>query len=154
MCARIPLDPPLVDTVAVLKYIVRINEMRLLIVEDNGQMREMIKFFLRDLAEEVDERGDGSEALAAYREFAPDWVVMDIGMGKLDGIEATRQIISAFPLARIVMLTQYDDLALRQAAHEAGAQAYFTKSNLLPLREMLERESVQTRPLSGRNTVD
>ena len=64
---------------------------------------------------------------------------MDIAMGKLDGLEATRQIISAFPLARIVMLTQYDDLALRQAAREAGAQAYFTKGDLLPLRQMLEQ---------------
>jgi hypothetical protein len=44
------------------------------------------------------------------------------------------------------MLTQYDDPALRQAASEAGAQGYYTKGNLLPLREMLERESVLTRP--------
>lgn len=113
--------------------------MRFLIVDDNAQMRELIKFFLRDLAEEIAERGDGAEALAAYREFAPDWVVMDLGMEKLDGLQATRQIIAAFPLARIVMLTQYDDPALRQAAREAGAQAYFTKDNLLPLRQTLER---------------
>ena len=117
-------------------------------------MREMIKLFLRGLAEEIAERVDGAEALAAYREFAPDWVVMDIGMDKVDGLEATRQIISAFPLARIVMLTQYDDLALRQAASEAGAQAYFTKSNLLPFRQMLERESVQPGRLSGRNNPE
>src|SRR4029453_7500046 len=78
VCALIPLKPPLVDTVAVVKFSVRINEMRLLIVEDNGQMREMIKLFLRGLADEIAERGDGTEALAAYREFAPDWVVMDI----------------------------------------------------------------------------
>ena len=65
---------------------------------------------------------------------------MDIGMGKLDGLEATRRIISSYPLARIVMLTQYDDPALRQAAREAGAQGYFTKGNLLPLRQMLEGE--------------
>ena len=116
----------------------RINKMRLLIVENNGQMREMIKLFLRDLASEFAERADGSEALAAYQEFAPDWVVMDIGMDKLNGLDATRQIISAFPRARIVILTEYDDLALRQAAREAGAEAYFTKGDLVTLREMLE----------------
>jgi CheY-like chemotaxis protein len=113
--------------------------MRVLIVEDNAQMRQMIKLFLRGLAVEIDERSDGAEALAAYREFAPDWVVMDIGMDKMDGLEATRQIVAAFPLARIVMLTQYDDPELRRAARKAGAQAYLTKSDLLPLRQLLER---------------
>jgi len=113
--------------------------MRVLIVEDNAQMREMIKLFLRGLADQIAECGDGAEALAAYREFAPDWVVMDIGMDKVDGLEATRQIVAAFPLARIVMLTQYDDPALRQAARKAGALAYLTKSDLLPLRQLLER---------------
>jgi len=113
--------------------------MRVLIVEDNAQMRQMIKLFLRGLAKEIAECCDGAEALAAYREFAPDWVVMDIGMDKVDGLEATRQIVAAFPLARIVMLTQYDDPALRQAARKAGALAYLTKSDLLPLRQLLER---------------
>ena len=120
---------------------VRFNEMRVLIVEDNPQMREMIKLFLQGLAEEIAERGDGDEALAAYREFAPDWVVMDIGMDRMDGLEATRQIVAAFPLARIVILTQYDDPALRRAARKAGAQAYVTKSDLLPLRQLLERDA-------------
>ena len=109
-------------------------------------MREMIKLFLQGVAEEIAERGDGDEALAAYREFAPDWVVMDIGMDRLDGLEATRQLVAAFPLARIVMLTQYDDRQLRQAARKAGAQAYVTKSNLLPLRQLLERGVDEGRP--------
>ena len=115
--------------------------MRVLIVEDNVRMREMIKLFLHGLAEEITERNDGDEALAAYRDFAPDWVLMDIGMEKMDGLEATRQIIAAFPMARIVIVTQYDDLELRQAARKAGAQAYVTKSNLLPLRQLLETDA-------------
>jgi len=120
--------------------------MRVLIVEDNAQMREMIKLFLRGLTDQIAECVDGAEALAAYREFAPDWVVMDIAMDRLDGLEATRQIVAAFPLARIVMLTQYDDPALRQAARQAGALAYFTKSDLLPLRQLLERGVDEGRP--------
>jgi CheY-like chemotaxis protein len=120
--------------------------MRLLIVEDNGRMREMIKLFLRGLFAEIAERSDGAEALAAYRDFAPDWVVMDIAMKKVDGLEATRRILSAFPRARIAMLTQYDDPALRRAARAAGAQAYFTKDDLLPLRELLAQGVDQRRP--------
>src|SRR5262249_56282228 len=111
--------------------------MRVLIVEDNAQMREMIKLFLRGVAEEIAECGDGAEALAAYREFAPDWVVMDIGMDKMDGLEATRQIVAAFPLARIVMLTQYDDPELRWAARNACAQPYLSKTHLLPFPQFL-----------------
>ena len=125
--------------------------MRVLIVEDNPEMREMIKLFLKGLAEEIAERADGDEALAAYREFAPDWVVMDIGMDRLDGLEATRQIVADFPLARIVMLTQYDDVKLREAARKAGAEAYVTKSNLLPLRQLLKTGII---PQTGDEYVD
>ena len=110
-------------------------------------MREMINLVLHDVADEIAERSDGDEALAAYREFAPDWVVMDIGMERVDGLQATRQIVATFPLARIVILTQYDDPALRQAALEAGAQAYVTKSNLLPLRQLLASGVDQDRPV-------
>ncbi|HEY6334105.1 MAG TPA: response regulator transcription factor [Blastocatellia bacterium] len=120
--------------------------MRVLIVEDNTEMRAMIKLFLQGLADEIAERSDGDQALAAYREFAPDWVVMDIGMDRMDGLEATRQIVAAFPLARIVMLTQYDDQELRQAARKAGAKEYVTKSNLLPLRQLLAGYAEERRP--------
>jgi len=44
------------------------------------------------------------------------------------------------------MLTQYDDPELRRAARKAGAQAYLTKSDLLPLRQLLERGVDQGRP--------
>lgn len=111
--------------------------MRCLIVEDNPQMRHLIKLFLSDLADEIIEREDGDEALTAYRECHPDWVLMDIRMERMDGLSALRQLLVAFPDARIVMLTQYDDSALRQVAHEGGAVAYIEKENLFLLREIL-----------------
>ena len=111
--------------------------MRLLIVEDSQQMRREIKLFVSDLAEEISECGDGAEALAAYSAQHPDWVLMDIRMEKVDGLTATRQIKAAHPEARIMILTSYDDDALREAARMAGACEYVTKQNLLEVRRIL-----------------
>ena len=102
-------------------------------------MRALIKKLLRDVAEEVRECHDGSEVLAAYREFGPDWVLMDIKMPTVDGIAATRLIKAAFPEANILIVTDYDDPELRDAAHAAGARGYLTKEKLLDLRDMIER---------------
>ena len=111
--------------------------MRLLIVEDSQQMRREIKLFVSDLAEDISECSDGAEALAAYSAQHPDWVLMDIRMEKVDGLTATRQIKAAHPEARIIILTSYDDDALREAARMAGACEYFTKQNLLEVRRIL-----------------
>jgi Response regulator containing a CheY-like receiver domain and an HTH DNA-binding domain len=111
--------------------------MKVLIVDDSEPMRRMIKTFIDDLVEDTIECGDGSEALAAYREHQPDLVLMDLKMGVVDGLAATRQIKKFFPEARIVMVSQWEDKALREAAHTAGAEAYVGKSDLLPLRRIL-----------------
>src|SRR5207248_8510837 len=79
--------------------------MKLLLVEDNDRMREIIKNLVQDLAAAIYECRDGSEALSAYAEHRPDWVLMDIKMEKLDGLSATRQIKAAYPDAKIMMVT-------------------------------------------------
>ena len=66
--------------------------MKLLLVEDNDRMREIIKNLVQGLVAAIYECRDGSEALSAYAEHRPDWVLMDIKMEKLDGLSATRQI--------------------------------------------------------------
>ncbi len=113
--------------------------MRLLIVEDNAQMREMIKFFLTDLAEEIAECDDGAEALAAYRDFTPDYVLMDIEMKTVDGIAATRQITAADPAAQIIIVTNYNHDELRAVGQAAGACGYVLKENLIELRRWLQK---------------
>jgi CheY-like chemotaxis protein len=112
----------------------------LLIVDDSNEMRRLIVDLVGDLAESVIECGDGAEALAAYTEHRPDWALMDIRMLHVDGIVATRQILAAFAEAKIMIVTDYDDANLRQAARQAGARAYVLKEDLLSLRRILQEE--------------
>lgn len=111
--------------------------MNLLIVDDSREMRRAIKSFVCDLADELHECADGSESLAAYALHHPDWVLMDIKMKDTDGINATKQLKAAFPEAQIVIVTNYDDAELREAARAAGACGYVVKENLLELRRVL-----------------
>ncbi|HEX8999058.1 MAG TPA: response regulator transcription factor [Blastocatellia bacterium] len=112
--------------------------MSLLIVEDNAKMRRMLKTLVDDLASPVHECADGAEALAVYAARRPDWVLMDIAMKDLDGLSATCQIKSAYPDAKIIIVTGYDEADLRQAAREAGACGYVLKENLIELRQRLQ----------------
>jgi two-component system, NarL family, response regulator DegU len=112
--------------------------MKLLIIDDHSLMRRLIRRVVCDLVSDVEECGDGSEALAAYHQYRPDWVVMDIEMSRMDGITATREILEAFPAARIVIVSKHDDEHIREAAQAAGACGYVLKENLLAIRTLLE----------------
>ena len=109
--------------------------MKLLIVEDNSGVRHVIRAMVANVAEEIRECGDGAEALAAYAAERPDVVLMDIEMKTMDGITATRHIVAADPSARVIMVTDYDQPDLREAADQAGACGYVVKDNLLELKD-------------------
>jgi DNA-binding NarL/FixJ family response regulator len=64
---------------------------------------------------------------------------MDIEMSRMDGLTATRNIVQAFPGARVVIVTKHDNNYIREAAREAGACGYVLKENLMAIRELLER---------------
>ena len=119
-----------------------------LIIDDSQPIRELIKMMLKGVAEIVGECSDGADALEAYERLRPDWVLMDIGMKNVDGITATRQIIAADPQARIMIVTDYNDDALRRAAYEAGACQYVVKENLLDILDILPEASTPTYQIS------
>ena len=113
---------------------------RILIVDDNQPMRELIKLTLAGVAEVVGECSDGSEAMITYERLRPDWILMDIDMKSLDGITATRQITAAYPEAKIMIVTDYNDADLRRAARDAGACEYIVKENLLDIGDVLAKD--------------
>jgi len=114
----------------------------ILIVDDSDHIRRLIASLVSDLAEVVVECSDGNEALEAYKKHNPDWVLMDLKMKEMDGIAATKQIKSAFSDARIMIVTDFDDPKLRQAALSAGAREYVVKEDLLSLRRILQGRGV------------
>jgi DNA-binding NarL/FixJ family response regulator len=119
----------------------KIVPMQVLIVDDNKQIRELIRAILGDVAE-VFECSDGDEAVAAYLRYRPDWVVMDVRMPRIGGIAATRLLKRRFPGVRVVMLSKHSDEDIQAAAAEAGASGYLLKDDLSVLRRfLLERKN-------------
>jgi DNA-binding NarL/FixJ family response regulator len=113
--------------------------MVLLLVEDNALLRQWMRALLKDLADEICERSDGTEALPAYIKHHPDWVLMDVEMKQMDGIQATREIMREFPEARVIIVTNHTDKQTREAAREAGAKGFVSKEHLVELRSMIRR---------------
>lgn len=107
--------------------------MNILIVEDNPTVRKLIRRAISHLVQDIHECEDGVDALKSYSEYLPDLVFMDIRMPRMDGLTATKQILSVYPHARIVIVTDYDEENLRYAALEAGAKGYAVKDNLTRL---------------------
>lgn len=119
--------------------------MKVLVVDDNPKARQLIKDFVLTESDVSFECEDGAEALNAYIEFQPDWVLMDWDMKEVNGLVATKNIIAEFPNAKILMVTNYDEPDLRQAATQAGAIGYFKKEDLLKLKQILHNDSDDNR---------
>lgn len=115
--------------------------MKLLIVEDNFKMREMMKSIFRIEFNEIKECEDGSDVMSAYSHFKPDWVFMDIEMKNLDGITASKKIMSTFPDAKIIIVTNHDNKEFKKDAKSAGVREYVLKENLSDIFEIIKSES-------------
>jgi DNA-binding NarL/FixJ family response regulator len=105
-----------------------------MIVDDQSPFREAARAVLTrvkefELIAEVD---SGEAAVAASAELAPDLVLMDINMGELDGIEATRLITGARPATKVILVSTYTIEDLPPSARTSGAVGYVNKDELSP----------------------
>ncbi len=102
---------------------------KVLLADDQSLLRLGFRAVLEqqpDL-EVVGEAGDGAEAVRATRALRPDVVLMDVRMPRMDGIEATRQIVAAGSPARILVVTTFDLDEYVYAALRAGASGFLIK---------------------------
>jgi DNA-binding NarL/FixJ family response regulator len=111
---------------------------RVLVVDDFKDWRDQVHSLLRARPEwqVICEVSDGSEAVQKAEELKPDLILLDIGLTKLNGIEAARQIQQLSPNSKIVFLSQENSLDIVQEALSTGGHGYVYKasaqSDLLP----------------------
>jgi two-component system response regulator MprA len=108
-----------------------------LVVEDDRAVRESLRRSLEFNGYRVSTASDGAEALAGISAIAPDAVVMDVMMPRLDGLETTRALRKVGNSVPILVLTARDAVGDRVEGLDAGADDYLTKP--FALEELLAR---------------
>ena len=104
----------------------------ILLVDDHPLFRKGLRLLFdeeRDM-KVVGEAGDGEEAISRVRELSPDVVVMDISMPGLNGIEATRQILTEAPETKVLALSIQGGKQFVKDMLEAGAAGYILKDSV------------------------
>jgi DNA-binding NarL/FixJ family response regulator len=107
------------------------KQTRILLADDHKLMRAGLRLILDRHSEftVVGEADDGRQAVSLVETLKPNVVVMDIGMPRLNGIEAASQITEAHPEVAIVMLSMHSDESYVLRALKAGARGYLLKDS-------------------------
>jgi two-component system NarL family response regulator len=105
------------------------SPIRVLVCDDHQIVRQGLVALLEadDDFEVVAEAADGGEAIALFRQHAPDVTLIDLRMPRLDGIETIRLLLRSAPDSRFLVLTTYDDDDDISRALQAGASGYLLK---------------------------
>ncbi len=105
---------------------------RILLADDHSLVRQGFRMILsaQPDMEIVGEAGNGREAVELAEKLQPDLVIMDVTMPELNGIEATRRLITAAPRARVLALSMHKDSVYVREILRAGARGYLLKDSV------------------------
>src|SRR6266446_3047575 len=121
---------------------------QLLVIEDNATMREGITQILNRAGHEVKAARGGREGIELFRESAPDFVITDLKMEDMDGVEVLRQIREASPEALVMIITAFGTIEVAVEAMKMGAFDFITKPfppDLLRLKVAAALDVAQTK---------
>jgi CheY-like chemotaxis protein len=123
---------------------------RVLITDDEIEMRKMLAEHCRARGYEVLEAADGEEALARVPEYRPHIVLLDLLMAGIGGLETLRRIKAMMPEIHVIMVTAIEQLESAQEALLLGASDYVTKPfSLRELDTVLESHTLMSRSASA-----
>ncbi len=115
---------------------------RVLVADDQAPFRAAARAVIARVQdfELIAEATSGEEAVAMVNELEPAVVLMDINMGLLDGLEATKIITDGHPQTMVILVSTYTEDDMPPAARTCGASAYVNKDELSPrvLRRLWE----------------
>jgi two-component system, OmpR family, response regulator MprA len=125
---------------------------RVLVIEDDQEIADVLRRTLRQEGHEVRSAGDGEEGLSAAAEFMPDLVILDLGLPKVDGVEVLRRLRAADDVP-VLILTARTDLEDRVEGLDTGADDYLVKP--FERQELLARMRalMRRRPPRGAATL-
>ena len=108
----------------------------LLIIEDDGNIRELLRLYLEQEGYTVESASDGAEGLRAFKRIHPDLVLLDVMMPQMDGWQVIKEI-RAISKTPVIMLTAKGETFDKVSGLELGADDYITKP--FEMREVIAR---------------
>ena len=110
-------------------------EGRVLVVDDDPNVQEILREFLSAKGYEIITAGDGAEGLRRVKEERPHLILLDIQMPKMDGLEVLHQLRQIDKEVSVIMITGVNEEAIGRQAIELGAFDYIVKPLDLPYLE-------------------
>jgi len=134
---------------------------RILVVDDYQPWRRFISSTLQQYPELqlIGEASDGLEAVRKTQALQPDLVLLDVGLPKLNGIEAARQIRQLSAQPKILFVSQNHSADIALAALQSGATGYLVKSDavgelIAAVRAVLQGKNFVSRSLAGSDFME
>ena len=123
---------------------------KILVVEDDEDIRDLVRLLLESDGHELHEAKSGEEGVAQAKAVRPDLILMDLSLaGTIDGLESTRRLRADadFDRTPIIALTAHAMLGDRERSLRAGCDEHWTKpiGNLREFKEMVERVAAEGR---------
>ncbi len=133
-----------------------LTKLRILLADDHAVVRQGFRLILNQQPdmEVVGEAGNGEEAVKLALQLKPSLIIMDIGMPKVNGVEATRRIIEGCPESLILILSMHKDAVYVRETLRAGAKGYLLKESidqdlLRAIRSVAEGDGFLSPEVSG-----